>query len=1081
MKHLKKISKHLLIAVFFLQTINLFAQSKVVSGTVTGPDREAIIGASVMVKGTTVGTVTDMDGKYTVKVPDGKSVLVFSYIGHEKQEINIGGKSIVDVELKSASQALDEVVVVGYGTQRKVSLVGSVGSVKSDDLIRTKSSTTATALVGKIPGITNRQTSGQPGASTTLQIRNLGTPLYVIDGVMKDEGQFNNIDINDIESISILKDASAAIYGVKAANGVVLVTTKRGKLNQKVSVNLNAYYGWQKWTYFPKGADAYTLKRAKAEGEINTTGTTSITQDELDKWKAGYYNPATGEDYRSFDWYDYSVHAAPQSYVNVSSSGGSDKINYYMSFSNLDQDAVFEDFNFNRKNFQLNADAVINRSFKVSASMNGRLEKRSEPATNINDVDSKMNYQTLRWGLLMNPSYERPYANDNPNYPAYNENSYLYNPAAATKDIMGEHTDIWRVFQGNWDITYTTPVKGLSAKATYSYYYAGQTGEKFHNGYNLYNYDRENDAYIVAKNTDEDSFLTKYFKGVQENMFRFTINYDNKFGKHAINAVGAAEATEREEKWHWTSLAPVDNNYVSLLKDVGTKDGTGIDETFWETATVGFIGRVNYTYDDRYIVEASGRYDASNKFPKDKRWGFFPSVSAAWRISEESFFKNSKISNVMSNLKLRVSYGEMGDDDGNLLGMNGYEQYTGLTYNSNNAVITPNPYNPDPSSSYIKGTTLKNLPVTNISWINTSIANIGLDLGFFNNKLSVEVDAFKRSRNGLVALREDVSAKMPTEMGLTLPSENLNSDMHIGMDGMVKWTDQVGDFAYSVGVNATFARQKYGETYGQAFGNSWDEYRNKTYKRWSGINWAYEVEGRFKSQEEIDNYDKIMQVSGYDGVSQLQTLLPGDFKYKDLNNDGVINEYDMRPIGYAVGNNGQQLLPNVTFGVNLACSWRGFDLAIDLAGGGMMSYFQDYEVKWAFQSSSGNGNVPAYLIDDCWHRVDPFNPNSEWVEGRYPAVRTTNHHSLSNAYWQSDFWLYNMRYIRIKNLEIGYTLPKKWLEKVYLTNCRVYFNGTNLLSLDNLHHLGLDPEMDERNGMGYPPHKAFTLGINVSF
>lgn len=211
MKHLKKISKHLLIAVFFLQTINLFAQSKVVSGTVTGPDREAIIGASVMVKGTTVGTVTDMDGKYTVKVPDGKSVLVFSYIGHEKQEINIGGKSIVDVELKSASQALDEVVVVGYGTQRKVSLVGSVGSVKSDDLIRTKSSTTATALVGKIPGITNRQTSGQPGASTTLQIRNLGTPLYVIDGVMKDEGQFNNIDINDIESISILKDASAAI------------------------------------------------------------------------------------------------------------------------------------------------------------------------------------------------------------------------------------------------------------------------------------------------------------------------------------------------------------------------------------------------------------------------------------------------------------------------------------------------------------------------------------------------------------------------------------------------------------------------------------------------------------------------------------------------------------------------------------------------------------------------------------------------------------------------------------------------------------------------------------------------------
>ncbi|MFB6320556.1 SusC/RagA family TonB-linked outer membrane protein [Saccharicrinis sp. FJH54] len=1069
--------KSLLLFLCVFLSGSAFSQLKTVSGIVTDQNKEPLTGVTVMVKESSVGTITDINGQFSVRIPQSGGTLIFSFVGFERKEIKVTDNVNLSVVLKESDVSLNEFVVVGYGIQKKVSVVGAVGTVDNLDLVRTNSSTTATALVGKVAGITNRQTSGVPGASTSLQIRNLGTPLYVIDGVMKDEGTFNNIDINDIESISILKDGSAAIYGVKASNGVVLVTTKRGKLNQKNTVNINSYYGMQNLTYFPRGTDAYTLMRGKAEQQLNDLGYTSITADDLEKYKTGYYNPETGEDYRSFDWYDFSVKKnVPQKYLNVSTSGGSEKINYYFSFSTLDQDAVFEDFNFSRKNMQINSDAKITESLKVSVSVNGRVERRNAPAI-VADND----YKNLRWGLLFMSPTERPYVNDNPDYPAFIKHAPDYNTAIARRDIAGYSNDLWRVMQSNWDIEYKTPLKGLTAKLTYSYYLADNKMDNFRKYITLYD-PTVTDSYVPVESYNSNVYFRKRNRYIEENMYRANINYHNIFGKHELGLVFAGEASERKDRTWQNDKTNIRHNYDDFFSDNDKEGLSYIRDDYWEGATAGFIGKINYSYAEKYLLEVAGRYDGSSKWAPEKRWGFFPSISGGWRISEENFIAGTGFGRVISNLKLRASYGEMGDEN-MPTGSNGYNYFdylAGFTYSTSvnsGAYMASTPFENSITGTSVPGVVYDNIPKTNVTWIRTSMSNIGLDLGFFKNRLSVELDGFVRERRGLLGFRDDLALLFPEEVGYDLPVENLTSDRHFGIDGFTKWEDRIKKLHYWVGINFTFSRKMDYELYGAAFENSWDEYRTSTNKRWAGQNWAYHVIGRFQSQEEIDNYPVYVEGPG---LTANKYLLPGDFMYEDINNDGIINGYDARPVGYAVGNNGQQLLPILAGGFNFGLNWKGFDFAGDFAGGSLFSYFQDYEVKWPFQAK--DGNTPSYLITDAWHREDPLDPTSDWIPGRYPAVRGFGYHSIhSNTYVQSDFWLHRISYVRLKNVELGYSLPQSITNKINIKKCRIYVNATNILTFDNMHHLGLDPEMDERNGMGYPIHKVLSFGTNITF
>lgn len=1035
-----------------------------VKGTVTDENKEPLIGVTVQIKGTTTGTITDIDGNYTLPGVKPNTSLTFTYIGYAPQTIAVKGKNLLNVVMNSESVSLDDVVVVGYGSQKKLSVTGSVSSVQSKDLARTTATTTAATLAGKVPGITFRQSNGQPGTTMKMEIRNMGTPLFIIDGVMKDEGQFNNLDINDIESISILKDGAAAIYGVKAANGVVLVTTKRGKLNEKPTVNINGYYGFQNWTRFPKFSNAYNYTRAWAEADINTNGVNSshLTHDELGKWQQGYYDPATGEDYRSFDWTDFVVRKnAPQKYINVSSSGGSDKTNYYLSVSRMDQDASFRDFNFNRTNVQLNLDTKITKYIKVGASMNGRIESRNSPA--VGD-DYGNDFWNLRWGLNRNLPTERPYANDNEAY--LNNTRYnINNQAYADRDIVGAGDDLWRVFQGNWDVEWKTPLKGLKVTALYSYYVANNQVDRSKKYVPFYTYDKATDAYSETGQLATRSLLKKN-RMVWENMYRFSIDYGNKFGDHSVNAVLVAEATERYDRSTIVFNDKLTDNFQTLF----SKEGNNVNEDYYNVVpTAGFIGRVNYGYRDKYLVEFSGRYDGSFKMsrrPVNKRWGFFPSVSAGWRISEENFFKSSAISDFVSNIKLRGSYGEMGDDD--VIGIDNFDHLSGYTYASNGSIISSNPF-ASSNGTPVTIITQDGVAVTNVTWATASMSNIGIDLGFFNNRLAVEVDGFCRKRRGLTAYRAGLN--LPIETGIKNPKENLNTDEHIGIDGLVKWSDHVGSFNYSVGVNATLARKKDGRSNGQEFGSSWDEYRTSTQNRWAYINWGYQVTGRFQSQEEIDAYPVIMNVeNGSDGN---MTVLPGDLIYKDMNGDGVINDLDRRPIGYAEGG-----LPYLTFGLNFAANWKNFDLTFDFAGGALQSFQQSYETKWPFQAE---GNTFDFMVNDRWHHQDPLDPSSPWVEGYYPALRLTPTDSWNNYCSNSTYWLTNVYYLRLRNLEVGYTLPVKWTQKAMIQKCRFYFNGTNLFCLDNISHLGIDPENTDVNGLGYPNVRTLSFGLNITF
>ncbi|MDR2804372.1 MAG: SusC/RagA family TonB-linked outer membrane protein, partial [Dysgonamonadaceae bacterium] len=548
-----------------LQNMCLWAQNNAkITGTVYDETQIPMVGVPITVKGSAEGTVTDINGNFEMTLSLSEStVLVCTYIGYNPKEVKLNGQNHLTITMTPAINTLDDVVVIGYGTQKRLSITGAVGTVSYKDLARTTATTTAATLAGKTPGITFRQTNGQPGQTMRMEIRNMGSPLFIIDGIMKDEGQFNNLDINDIENISILKDGSAAIYGVKAANGVVLVTTKRGSLNEKPTIKINAYYGIQNWTRFPKMSDAYNYSNAYAEASLTTTGEnrTGLTHDNLAKYATGYYNPDTGEDYRSFDWYDFVVNKnAPQKYLNVSSQGGSEKLNYYFSISKIDQSANFYDFNFNRTNFQANMDAQISKQLKTGISMNGRLENRLSPSVGDNYNNDFWN---LRWGLNRNKPTERPYANDNPDYLNATTN-IINNQAYARRDIIGTGDDRWRVFQGNWNIEWTSPLKGLKAAFLYSYYAANLQIDRRKLETPFYHYDYMTQTYSETSGLTTKS-LQKRQATIWENMYRFSLQYENKFGNHNLNAIVVAEATERFDRALTMYNGEISDNFQTLF------------------------------------------------------------------------------------------------------------------------------------------------------------------------------------------------------------------------------------------------------------------------------------------------------------------------------------------------------------------------------------------------------------------------------------------------------------------------------------------------------------------------------------
>lgn len=1047
----KQLLKLPVVLLFLLvSSLQLMAQTNVVTGTVTDPLGEPLIGVNVVLKDNpTVGTITDMDGKFSLEAGNSK-VFVFSYIGYAPQEVSIVGKNNIQVQLKEDSETLEEVVVVGYGTQKKGSLTGAISSVKSEELTRTTTPTTAGALVGKTPGISARQADGRPGASAAIQIRNMGTPLYVIDGIQCEEGQFNNIDVNDVESITILKDASAAIYGLRAANGVVLVTTKSGKRGEKNQISANAYYGIQNFMRYPEVANASQFYEGRMQADLNTYGLTARTMEELNLWRQGQ-----GE-YSSFDWQKFITNKnAPIWYGNVSATGGSERINYHFGVSHLDQKAMINGFNFARTNLQSNIEANITKSLKIGARLSGRIEERHNVG-----VPGLDDYWQPYYAMFQNWPTQHAYANDNPNYVNATRNNAT-GAAIFDRNITGYTDDIWKSATANVYAEWQSPIEGLKARVAYNYWIARNDQEQFEYTYKVYTYDKANDSYNEQWG-NQNPWRRRLKDEKVEQTFQAQLNYDHTFNqKHHVSGVLGIETFEKTRDWLQYNTLPT-NNYIPLTN--GIADMQSMETKMTTARRAGMVFRAAYDYSSTYFAEFSGRYDGSYLFQEGNRWGFFPAVSAGWRLSEESFMSGVKEATKLSNLKIRASWGQMGDDkldvdddgDGYLDDIvSPYSYLNGYTYGSGNAVLNGNA---------MTGVVYRGIPITTLSWIKSTLINIGVDYGFLDDRLSGTFEVFQRKRTGLPALRYDVL--IPTEVGFSLAKENLNSDYHKGLELGITWRDKVRDFSYSIGGNFTLARKMNGDSYKPRFGSSWDEYRNSTENRWINTNtWGYQVVGRFQSYEDIQNY----RVDN-DGQGNT-TMLPGDLIYKDQNGDGIINSLDERPIGYQ-----PEQLPYISFGINTSFEWKGIDLKADFAGAAGQSYHMCWEVAYPFQ---GDGNSTAYLLTDSWHRADPTDANSEWIAGKFPATRYAGANVSFNRY--SDFWLHNTYYIKLRTLELGYTLPKSISSKFFVDRLRIYANAYNLFSIDNLSKYQLDPEIQSNSALVTPNLRTFSFGFNLNF
>ncbi|MFT4153678.1 SusC/RagA family TonB-linked outer membrane protein, partial [Parafilimonas sp.] len=855
--------------------------------------------------------------------------------------------------------------------------------------------------------------------------------------------------------ITILKDASAAIYGVRGGNGVVVVTTKRGSAG-KNNINVDAYSGYQSFFRFPKvlsSTPEYLYYRADAE--MNWYGSTSITQDVLDAAKAG-----TDPQYRSFDWRKFVMNnnGAALNSVNVNISGGSDKVNYYVSGTNLYQNSVLgKEYNFNRTNLQSNITAKVANGLKVGFDINGRVETRKNPGVPYGD-----DYWLARFAVLRNTPMERPYANDNPAYlndlGAHLETNYAF----LNNTLSGKYRDDWRVLQTNFHIEWDLPwIKGLSLRGLGSYYYADDLLNNQEYTYEAYTYipatDSTEEEYKVTGGSTNPWRERNQEKHINTDI-QLQASYNNTFGDHTISATLVAERIKNHHLKDWVHAVPQSNNLPLIYYNI-TDTYDDLDET---EAKTGYIARITYNYKNRYFIEGSGRRDASYLFAPGQRVGYFPAVSAAWRITEEPFFKsllNNK-TNILSDFKIRGSYGQLGDDrsisnqDDPIVSPFAY--LPGYVYGENGYAIL--------DGSIITASRDKGIPITSISWMIDKTTDIGADFTLFNGKVTGSFDWFKRKRTGIPVSQSDVV--LPLELGYTLPSANLESDEQYGSEGSLKYNGQIGQVFFTVGGNLSYARAKYLSQYKPTYQNSWDQYRNSSVNRFTDKDWGYICIGQFQSFDQINSYDVDIDGQGN------KTLLPGDLIYKDINGDKKIDGLDQRPIGFAYG-----AQPMVNFGFTLSLAYKGFDFHADFSGASGYTWYQDWEQRWAFQN---NGNLNA-IFKDRWHRKDIYDLNSEWIPGKYPANRYNPGTSHSNYSAMSTFWVHNITYFRARTIELGYSLPQSLLNKIKIQSARIYINGYDLFSIDNLAQYNLDPETIDNNGLQFPQNRVINFGVNLSF
>ena len=983
-----------------------------ISGTVndeSGP----LPGVNVMIKGTTQGTATDMAGRYTINVPDRNAVLVFSYVGYVSLEMPVGSQTTINVQLVEDTQAFDEVVVVGYGTQKRSTLTGSISDIKSDKLTVAPIANITHALAGQLPGLVSILTGGRPGEDiASLYIRGFGNPLVIVDGV---ESSFTNLDPSQIESISILKDGAASIYGARAGNGVILVTTKRG-IDSKPTITLNSSYSLEGFVRKVKPASSGQWAQMQREIHLNQglpEATAPWSQQDVDKFFEGN-DPA----YVNSDWYDFITRKfAPLQIHNLSIRGGSERIKYYGFAGYQNQETMVKEKggSFQRFNIQSNIDAKISQYLTMNVDFSLIYENHFFPLVSSSDFLWNYIYASQPWYPTTLPDPTKiPFAGVLPRGSAY---------AAANYDLCGYSNAKRRNLRAGASLEYDFGkyIKGLKAKAYVNYRDDQGYQKDFERAFSTYTYNTVTQEYNLGS-SQEANLGEGYSTGTVFTQ-QYSLNYENIFNEnHRLSALVLFESIN----YYNTSLSGWRTGFMSNAVDqifAGSSVGQLISGSTSEMGRVSYIGRLNYSYRDKYLLETILRADASAKFDARYRWGYFPSISVGWVLSQESFMQNISF---LEHLKLRASYGQSGDDS-----------VVDFEYLSGYAISPSDSYLFEGSENTIHNTTLAN-PL--LSWEKMAISNAGVDFTFTNRKLYGTAEYFYRDRTGIPATRVTT---LPSTFGAGLPVENLNHLSTRGFELMLGTVQRAGEVTFDVSGNISWWRARW-EYYEEPEYDDPDQRRiNKRTGRWTDIGFSMKSDGLFTSQSQIDALPYV-----YNETTGNSLVGPGDVRLLDLNNDGLLNWRDV----YEVKSSD---LPNWMYGLNVMMKYRNFDLNALFQGAfgftRNMVYRNDYltdkqyEFRWTETNNDANALVPRM------------------------GTRTG----------LGDYTLKTVSYIRLKNLSLGYELPGTLLSKAGIAKLRIYVAGTNLLTLSNVNKYGMDPEGEIYTN--YPQQRTYSIGLNLSF
>lgn len=1044
-----KIKSLLFISALVMNSAAVQAQGIMVKGKVVDQHNEPVIGATVGVDKGKAKTVTDIDGNYTLQVPANAQVVV-NYIGMKPATQNVGGRRELNFVLQDDVNQLQDVVVVGYGTQKRGSITGSVAAVKGDEMIRTKNENPQNMLTGRVAGVRVWQKSSEPGSyNNNFDVRGMGTPLVIIDGVPRDMSDFQRMNADDIQDISVLKDASASIYGLRSANGVVLVTTKKGQAGQ-TKFSYNGSYTIQSPKSMPKLLDAYKTMTLYNERNLNNVnGGSKIYTDEMfDEFRNGTR--------RETDWNNLIfAKTSPQTNHNITVSGGNDKTQYFVSFGAFYQEGFFKsgDLNYHKYNITSNLTTEVYRGLKLSLNINAMTDKQNNPYCTSTDIIR--NY--WRQGVLF-PAYADE-AGTMLNYDGLDleENTV----AKMTADISGyrryKQSQVLTSGIFEYDFgTLTNVLKGLKAKVMFSYDYHLNNNTIYRKQYYQYAFDPATQLYkqkVYASSAPSN--LRREHYDTQQFLSQYTLSYNRDFGPHSVAAVVGME-TQRRTGDNFYAMRNLAFSSPYLFN--GVEEGQIANSAtggIYSTNYNAFIGRLNYSFAQRYLVEGQFRYDGSSKFAKGHRWGFFPSVSLGWVVSEEPWFKKIEFLKGIDQLKLRASYGEMGDDSGA-----NYDWVAGYTYPSTSGNSEKGYYNQYApgfifGSQFVYAATPMAIPNELISWYKAKTFNVGVDFDTNNKLFGFSLDYFSRKMTGLYEYR---TSEFPTVIGANPPRENANSSRNFGMELELRHHNRIGrNFVYNVKGIVTITRQKYLTAIQNGpYANAYDQWRNDHLNnRYQGVQFGYEGNGRYHNWDEIWN----------ETLYHEKDLLPGDYKYLDWNGDGEINSQDEHPYAF-------DQTPWMNYSLSIDCAYKGFDFSMLWQGSalGSMSYEEPLYSIWG---QNGGGALEQYW--DRWHpadeNADPYDPNTKWVKGYYAY---TGHYPSGN----STFNRVSTAYLRLKQIELGYTLPK-W--KVFSSlNLRVYANAYNLFTITGVKFV--DPEHPSDDlGRLYPLNRTYTFGVQVSF